>query len=567
MIKTKILLIDDDALVAKSLQNLLMRNGYDVVVAGNAKEGISKASLEEFVLVISDIRMPGQSGIVAIQKIKELYETKGIRCAFILITGYSEEDTPEHAIRLGVNKFLFKPFDNEELLKAIKEEIGLLWQAGQVLRVGLQPPRVYVKKDSREKTKLKRVMITGVGAISPNGIGKEAYWQGLRDGKNCVSKITFFDCSDFPSKAAAEIRNFNPDDFVQEKNEIKRMGRSSHLGIAAARLAVQDANIETNRDSESEAGVIIGSAVSGLEYVEVDFRSLERSGVRRVRPYLGIAGFGGAVSSEISRALSVHGPSLTISTGCTSSTDAMGYAMEIIRNGKADLVITGGTDACVTPGILAAFCQMGAVTTRQSDFQKASRPFNKDRDGFVLGEGAWIFIFEELEHALKRKSKIYGEVIGYGATCDAWHMAKPHPSGEFTARAIQIALEDAEIQPEAVDLFEAYGNGTPVNDSYETAVVKKVFGKHAYNLAMPSIKSMLGHPLGASGAQQLAATLMAFKEGIVHPTINYEMPDPECDLDYVPNKARKSSVHLAVCSSIAFGAKNSALVARSFKTE
>jgi 3-oxoacyl-[acyl-carrier-protein] synthase II len=207
---------------------------------------------------------------------------------------------------------------------------------------------------------------------------------------------------------------------------------------------------------------------------------------------------------------------------------------------------------------------MGAVSMWPDEFHRASRPFNKDRDGFVLGEGAWIFVFEELEHALQRKAKIYGEVAGYGATCDAWHMAKPHPSGEFTARAISSALENACVAPEEVGLFEAYGNSTPVNDSYETGVIKKVFGKHAYNLVVPSIKSMIGHPLGASGAQQVAAVAMVFQEGIVHPTINYEVPDPECDLNYVPNQSSKRKVDVAVCSSIAFGAKNSAVVLSKF---
>lgn len=559
----RILLIDDDVLVSKTLERLLKHSGYEVVSVNSAKEAIAIAEQSTFDLVISDIRMPGQSGIIAVQKIKELYEQKHIHAGFMFITGYAEEDSPEHAIRLGVNKFLFKPFDNEKFLKAVAEEIELVKEERK-----LKAPRTIEhveagRKQAKERKELRRAVITGFGAVAPNGVGKEAYWKGLREGKNCVDKISFFDCSDFPSKAAAEIRDFDPTQFVSEKNEIKRMGRSSHLGIAGAKLAILDANLR-NGNLDQEVGVILGSAVSGLEYVEIDFRSLEKGGVRRVRPYVGIAGFGGAISSEISRALGIRGPSVTISTGCTSSTDAMGYALEMIRNNKAQVLITGGADACVTSGILAAFCRMGAVSTWSEELHRASRPFNKDRDGFVISEGSWIFVLEELEHALKRKATIYGELAGYGATCDAWHMAKPHPSGEYTAHAIRLALEDASVLPGSVDLFEAYGNGTPVNDSYETGVVKKVFGDHAYKLLMPSIKSMMGHPLGASGAQQVGAVLMAFQDGIVHPTINYEVPDPECDLNYVPNKATQRNVDLAVCSSIAFGAKNAAIVVKKY---
>lgn len=410
----------------------------------------------------------------------------------------------------------------------------------------------------------RRVVITGFGVVSPNGIGINEFWRGLQIGKSCIDKISFFDSSTFPSKVASEIRSFTPDAFIEDKSQIKRMGRSAHLGIAAAVQAVRDAGLLFDKNASFEnTGVIIGSATSGLEYVEPDFRTLESRGVRRVRPYLGIAGFGGAVSSEISRALKIRGPSITISTGCTASTDAMGMALESIRTGRLKTVVTGGTDACVTPGILAAFCQMGAVTFRNNgNHATASRPFNKDRDGFVLGEGSWMFVFEEREQALARRSEVYGEIAGYAATCDAWHMAKPHPSGEYTAEAIRLAIQDAGLTPNDIDMYSAYGNGTPINDSYETSVIKKVFGSRAYKIPVVSIKSMLGHPLGASGAQELAGVLLAIKEGFVHPTINQEVPDPECDLDYVPNKGRTMKVRTALCNSIAFGAKNSALVVK-----
>ena len=413
----------------------------------------------------------------------------------------------------------------------------------------------------------KRAVITGIGVISPNGIGLARFWQGLREGTNCVDQISSFDAASFPCQVASEVRDFNPEAFISDRSEIKRMGRSAQLGIAAATLALQDSKLQLKSGIIDGIGVLIGSATSGLEYAEPDFRILESRGLSRVRPYLGIAGFGGAVSSEISRALQVRGPSVTISTGCTASTDALGQALEWIRAGKQKVVFSGGVDACVTSGILAAFCQMRAVAfTKNGDAKRASRPFNKDRKGFVLGEGAWIFVIEELSHAIARKARIYAELAGYAATCDAWHMAKPHPSGECTVEAIKRAIADANLLPKDIDLYSAYGNGTPINDSYETAVVKKVFGKRAYEFPIVSIKSMLGHPLGASGAQQLAGAILSIEEGYIHPTINYEVPDPECDLDCVPNIGREGNVKVAICNSIAFGAKNAALVVKKFES-
>lgn len=556
MSKSRILVIDDDELVSKTVKNLLTRQGYEVSTAHNAIEAVSLVAVQVFDLVISDIRMPGDNGIIAIEKIQKIYSEKKIHCGYLLITGYTEEDTPAHAIRLGINKFLFKPFDNEKILKDIQEELELV-QKEKALKEGTASAQPKTKTSKRDREYSRRAVITGIGCVAPNGIGKEAYWNGLLAGTNCVDEITFFDASTFPARYAAEIRNFDPRAFIEEYSEVKRMGRSSHLAVAGAKLSLQDAGL-TKEDLPPDTPVIFGSAISGLEYVETDFRALERGGVKRVRPFLGIAGFAGAISSEISRALGIRGHSVTISTGCTSSTDAIGYALGAIREGKSDLIISGGADACVASGILAAFCQMGAVSFRND--KKASRPFNQDRGGFVISEGSWVFVVEELQHALARKATIYGEIVGYGSTCDAWHMAKPHPSGEYTAQAIRMALDDGNVAPEQIDLFETYGNGTPVNDSYETGVIKKVFGKHAYSLLAPSIKSMIGHPLGAAGSQQVAAALGAFKLGRVHPTINYEIPDPECDLNYVPNVAVEKNVKAAVCSSIAFGAKNSALV-------
>ena len=558
----KILFVDDDTLVRKSLENFLKREAYTVVTAASAQEALNHAQAIDFDVVISDVRMPMENGLVAIKNIKEIYAKKGHVCGYILITGYAEEDTPEHAIRLGIDKFILKPLDINVLRGVLLDELKLVEQARDLAKKPTSVPALKIGK-TLEKIKLRRAVITGIGAVAPNGIGREAYWKGLREGKNCVDKITFFDVSTYPSKMAAEVKNFDPHEYIPQFNEVKRMGRSSHLVIAAAKLALKDSNLAT--DQFKELNVIVGSGTAGIEYIVPEIRAMERGGIRKMRPYLGIAGFGGAISSEISRSIGANGFSYTLSTGCTSATDAMGYAMQKIRFGMADLIITGGADACVDPGILGAFCQMGAVSTRTNDFKKASRPFNKDRDGFVIAEGSWIFLLEEMEHALARNATIYGEIVGYGATCDAWHMSKPHPSGDYTVAAIRAALADAGLNTTDIDIFEAYGNATPINDSYETAVIKKVFGEHAYKLAVPSVKSMLGHPIGAAGAQQVAAVLLALAEGFIHPTINYEVPDPDCDLDCVPNQGRAGEFNAAICNSLAFGSKNAAIIIKKFK--
>ncbi len=560
--KAKILLIDDDQLVIQTLSRLLTMKGYDVVCVNSAVEAISQAAVKDFDLVISDIRMPGENGVVTLEKIKKIYEERRVYCSFIFITGYAEEDTPAHAVRLGVNKFLFKPFDNDEFLKSIQEELDLVLKERALRGPHLEIPEVPVRKYWIDRVKIRRAVITGIGSVAPSGIGKKAYWTGLKEGLNCVKEISFFDASKFPSKVAAEIRNFEPSLFIEDRGEIKRMARSSHLAVAAAKLALEDSGISSAESHEMS--VIVGSSTSGVEYLLPEAYAFARGGLSKVRPYVGIAGFVGSISSEVSRFIGAKGSSYTLSTGCTSATDAMGYAFRQIQYGYGDLIVTGGADACVSDGILAAFCRLGAVSTRTHDLLKSSRPFNKDRDGFVIAEGGWLFVLEELEHALKRKAKIYAEIIGYGATCDAWHMARPHPSGEGVIGAIQGCLQDAAIRPDEVDLFEAYGNSTPINDSYETSVIKKVFGAHAYKLAVPSVKSMIGHPIGAAGSSQVAAALLALDEGFVHPTINYEVPDPDCDLDYVPNSGRTGKFKVALCNSLAFGGKNACLALRAF---
>lgn len=421
------------------------------------------------------------------------------------------------------------------------------------------------RKETARQITTRKVVITGIGALAPNGIGREAFWRGLTEGSNGIDHISFFDPSQHSSKIAAEIRGFDPKNFIPPK-EIKRMGRSSHLAIAAAQLAVLDGNLTLTNNIKNRLAVIIGTGASGLEYAEEEFYLGRAFGVTKMSPYTAIAIYGGAISSEISRSLGLTGPSITISTGCTGSIDAMGNALRTLRDGPIDIILTGGADAPISPGILGAFCQMGAVSTNFNHApQKASRPFNKDRDGFVIGEGAWIFIFEELKHALRRGAKIYAEVVGYGSTCDAFHMSRPLPSGKYSVEAMNLALLDAMIHPEEVDYINAYGNATPINDSYETMVIKKVFSKHAYELMVSSTKSMIGHAIGACGAGGVAAALLAISEGIVHPTINYENPDPDCDLNYVANEARRYETKIALCNTLAFGSKNAVMILKKFE--
>lgn len=406
----------------------------------------------------------------------------------------------------------------------------------------------------------RRVVITGLGVVSPNGIGREEFCKSLKEAKNAINKISFFDASNHPSKVAAEIRDFNPGDYVPKK-EIHKMGRSAHLGITAALLAIKDSGLKLTDKEKFSCPVFIGSSVGGMDFAETEFKIFFDKGINRVSPYAGVAVFCASVSSEISRFLSLKGRSITISTGCTSGSDAIGYALNDIRNGLSDMAICGGADACVTSGILAAFCQMKVTSTHYNDSPKfASRPFDKDRDGFVIGEGAWILVIEELQRALARNVKIYAEICGYGATCDAYHSTNPYPSGIYTAEAMRMALKDAELRPEEIDFILAYGNATIVNDPYETMVIKKVFGQHAYKIPVTSLKSMIGHPIGASGAAEVAAAALAIQEGFIPPTINHHNPDPQCDLDYVPNKSRDIKTRTALCNTLSFGGKNAAVV-------
>jgi len=409
----------------------------------------------------------------------------------------------------------------------------------------------------------RRVVVTGLGVVAPNGVGKRAFWDALKEGKSGIRRITRFDPSPFPTQFAGEA-DFDPALFISHK-QLKRMDRTSHLAVSAAKMAVQDAALKISEEDPNRIGVMIGTAMAGHGMILEQHNRFRDKGPMKINAFTAIASFPDAPSSQISIELGINGPSFSIATACSSASDAIGYAFNAIRNKELDMIIMGGADTPIFPPILGAFCVLRALSKRNDAPEKASRPFDKERDGFVLGEGAGILILEDLEHALKRNAHIYGEILGFGMTCDAYHMTKPEPSGRQAIRALKLALEDALVKPKDIDYLNAHGTSTPLNDATETFVIKEVFGACASKLAISSIKSMIGHLIGAAGSVELIGALVALEEGVIPPTINYETPDPDCDLDYVPNKAREASVNMILKNSFGFGGKNSALVVRKYK--
>jgi 3-oxoacyl-[acyl-carrier-protein] synthase II len=410
--------------------------------------------------------------------------------------------------------------------------------------------------------KQRRVVVTGLGVIAPNGVGKRRFWDALKQGRSGVRRITRFDPSPFPTQFAGEV-DLDPTRFISPK-QIKRMDRTSQLAVSAAKMSVEDARLNIQDEDPERIGVTIGTAMAGHGMILEQHDVFRDKGPMKIYTFTAIASFPDAPSSQISIELGIKGPSFSIATACSSASDAIGYAFNAIRNKKLDIVIMGGADSPIFPPILGAFCVLRALSKRNDEPEKASRPFDKTRDGFVLGEGAGILILEDLEHALKRNAHIYGEILGFGMTCDAYHMTKPEPSGHQAIRALKQALKDAHVEPKDIDYVNAHGTSTPLNDKNETFVLREVFGSHADKLAVSSIKSMIGHLIGAAGSVELIGGLMALEEGIIPPTINYEIPDPDCDLDYVPNKAREKDIKVVLKNSFGFGGKNSALVVRKF---
>lgn len=410
----------------------------------------------------------------------------------------------------------------------------------------------------------KRVVVTGLGCITPVGHGKEAFWKSLTEGRSGVGEITKFDAAEYPTKIAAEVKDFKPEEYM-EKKEAKKMDLFVQYAVAGAKLAMEDSKIDAEHIDHENFGVVLGSGIGGIATFEEQHKKMLDKGPRRISPFFIPMMIVNMASGQVSMSLGAKGPNTTVVTACASATNAIGEAYKIIERGDANLMITGGTEASITPISIGGFCSMKAMSTANEEPEKASRPFDKNRDGFVMGEGSGILLLEELEHALERGAEIYGEVVGYGMSADAYHITAPAPEGEGGKRAMEKALSDGEISPEAIDYINAHGTSTPYNDQFETMAIKSVFKDHAKKLAVSSTKSMTGHLLGAAGGVEAIASLMAIKHSVVPPTINYEHPDPDCDLDYTPNKAQKRSVNYALSNSLGFGGHNATVIFKKYQ--
>jgi len=410
----------------------------------------------------------------------------------------------------------------------------------------------------------KRVVVTGMGAVTPVGLGKDRFWSAVKDGVSGIGEITKFDSSGFDSKIAAEVKGFVPSDFIDRK-EARRMDTFTQYAIAGAKMAVEDGMIDMDRIDKNKLGVVLGSGIGGIETLENQFRVIFEKGPSRISPFFIPMMISNMAAGQVSIVFGARGPNETVVTACASGTNAIGDAYRIIQRGDADMVITGGSEAAVTPIAVAGFCSMKALSTRNNDPQGASRPFDSDRDGFVLGEGSGILILEELEHAQKRGARIYAEVAGYGMTADAHHITAPAPGGAGAAAAMERVIADAGISAGDIDYINAHGTSTEYNDKFETEAIKQVFGEHAFRLAVSSTKSVTGHLLGAAGGVEAIAAVMAIYEGFVPPTINYNTPDPECDLNYVPNRGEKRDIDYAISNSLGFGGQNASICFKRFK--
>ncbi|TFB08124.1 beta-ketoacyl-[acyl-carrier-protein] synthase II [Candidatus Atribacteria bacterium MT.SAG.1] len=411
---------------------------------------------------------------------------------------------------------------------------------------------------------MNRVVITGAGLVTPIGIGKEEFWQSLIRGKSGITKISYFDTSEYPAKIAAEVKNFDFMNFISPK-EAKRMDKSTQFSIVSAMLALEDSKLKITEKDDYSTGVIIGSGIGGIGTFEKQHKMLLEKGPGRVSPFFIPMMISNISAGEIAIKIGAKGPNGVIATACASSTHAIGIAFKLLQHGDAQIIFSGGTEAAISPMALAGFCKMRALSIQNDNPSRASRPFDKERDGFVMGEGAGILVLETLQHAKERNANIYAEILGFGMTADAYHITAPAPDGESAAKAMEIALRNARIKPSQIDYINAHGTSTPLNDKLETLAIKKVFGRHAYNLKISSNKSMTGHLLGASGGVEAIATAFTIKNNIIPPTINYNSPDPECDLDYVPNKSEKKIVNYAISNSFGFGGHNGVIVLGKYK--
>ena len=410
----------------------------------------------------------------------------------------------------------------------------------------------------------RRVVVTGMGMVTPIGVGVEENWQAACNGKSGIGPITHFDASPFASKIAGEVKGFRSEDFL-DKQKVRRFDIFIHYGLASARMAMEDSGLKIDSSNCQRVGCITGSGLGGLAMIEDFHKILLEKGPKRISPFFIPGIIANMLPGQIAIEFGAKGPNTSIETACAASCHSVGEAYRLIREGFADAMITGGSEAVVTPLALGGFCSMRALSTRNDEPEKASRPFDKDRDGFVIGEGAGILVIEEMNQALERGSKIYAEVVGYGLSADAYHVSAPDPEGKGAISCMSMAIKSAGLDPEDVDYINAHGTSTQLNDLSETKAVKALFGEHAYKLAISSTKSMTGHLLGGTGGIEAIYAVLTIKHGIIPPTINYETPDPECDLDYVPNRARAANVRTAMSNSFGFGGTNGSLLFKAFE--
>ncbi|MDO8747951.1 MAG: beta-ketoacyl-ACP synthase II [Candidatus Omnitrophota bacterium] len=411
----------------------------------------------------------------------------------------------------------------------------------------------------------RRIVITGLGVISPVENDVESFWQALLAGKSGIGPITTFDSSAFDSQIAGEVKGFDPLKYMDSK-EAKRMEKFAQFAVAASKQAVSDAKLDLSKENTERIGVLIGCGIGSLRIVEQEYKTYLEKGPSRITPFMVPLMIVNEAAGQVSILLGLKGPNSCVTTACASGSNAIGDAFRMIQYGDADIMLAGGTESSITHLGVGGFCSLKALSRKNDTPEKASRPFDKLRDGFVIGEGAGVVILEELEHALKRNAKIYAEMAGYGMSADAYHMTAPDPSGSGAQRAMQSALSDAGLKPEEIHYINAHGTSTALNDKVESLAIKNTFGAHAHKVAISSTKSMTGHLLGAAGGVEFVVCCLSIRDSVAHPTINQEVPDPECDLDYVPNISRKMKINTALSNSLGFGGHNATLIAKKFSS-
>lgn len=408
---------------------------------------------------------------------------------------------------------------------------------------------------------MNKVVVTGLGLVTPVGNDVSSSWKALVEGRSGIGPLTTFDASAFDSRIAGEVKNFDPLLYISKK-ETKRMEKFAQYAVASSAQAIKDSALDLEKEDRNRIGVLIGSGIGSLYVVEEEFKVYLEKGPSRLSPFLIPTLIVNEAAGQVAITFGLKGPNSCVATACASGAHAIGDAFRIIERGDADVMVTGGTESCITYLGVGGFCALKALSLCNDEPLKASRPFDVKRDGFVIAEGSGVVVLESLAHAKKRNAKIYAEVCGYGMSCDAYHMTAPDPEGNGAARAMQLAINEAKITPEVVDYINAHGTSTYLNDKIETLAIKKVFGSHAKKLAVSSTKSMTGHLLGAAGGVEFVISCLTIQEGIIPPTINYEHPDPECDLDYVPNKSRKANVNFVLSNSLGFGGHNASLLVK-----